>query len=29
VNVDDSNFLNKSQFNGGSRTMQLGLRLVF
>ena len=29
VNVDDSNFLKSSQFNGGSRTMQLGLRLVF
>ena len=29
VNVDDSNFLNQRQFNGGSRTMQLGLRLLF
>ena len=29
VNVDDSNFLNQHQFNGGSRTMQLGLRLQF
>jgi len=29
VNVDDSNFLNRHQFNGGSRTMQLGLRLVW
>jgi len=29
VNVDDSNFLNQRQFNGGSRTMQLGLRLQF
>jgi hypothetical protein len=29
VNVDDPNFLNSRQFNGGSRTMQLGLRLVW
>jgi len=27
--VDDPNFLNSRQFNGGSRTMQLGLRLVW
>jgi carboxypeptidase family protein/TonB-dependent receptor-like protein len=29
VNVDDPNFLNSRQFNGGSRTMQLGLRLIW
>jgi hypothetical protein len=30
VNVDaGSSFLNQHQFNGGSRTMQLGLRLQF
>ena len=31
VNVDSgsSNFLNAHQFNGGSRTMQLGLRLIW
>ena len=31
VNVDagPDNFLNRHQFNGGSRTMQLGLRLIW